>query len=85
MNVLILILLWIQMISSPTISQVLRVSYWGHKISKSTSVDCNKIYIVMVKVRKVVGITQQFPHYSYTVGAYGKGPTGDYTTCTYSS
>ena len=26
----------------------LRVSYWGHKISKSTSVDCNKIYIVTV-------------------------------------
>ena len=24
-------------------------SYWGHKISKSTSVDCNKIYIVTVK------------------------------------
>ena len=31
----------------------LRVSYWGHKISKSTSVDCNKIYIVMVKVRRL--------------------------------
>ena len=26
----------------------LRVSYWGHKISKSTSVDCNKIYVVTV-------------------------------------
>ena len=26
----------------------LRVSYWGHKISKSTSVDCNKIYVVAV-------------------------------------
>ena len=31
----------------------LRVSYWGHKISKSTSVDCNKINVVMVKVRKL--------------------------------
>ena len=31
----------------------LRVSYWGHKISKSTSVDCNKIYVVMVKVRRL--------------------------------
>ena len=39
-------------------------------------------YVVMVKVRKDVGITRQFPHYSYTVGPYGKGPTSDYTTCT---
>ena len=31
----------------------LRVSYWGHKISKLTSVDCNKIYIVTVKVRRL--------------------------------
>ena len=31
----------------------LRVSYWGHKISKSTSVDCNKIYVVTVKVRRL--------------------------------
>ena len=29
-------------------TETLRVSYCGHKISKSTSVDCNKIYIVMV-------------------------------------
>ena len=29
----------------------LRVSYWGHKILKSTSVDCNKINVVTVKVR----------------------------------
>ena len=29
-------------------SLVLRVSYWGHKISKSTSVDGNKIYVVTV-------------------------------------
>ena len=29
-------------------SNALRVSYCGHKISKSTSVDCNKIYVVMV-------------------------------------
>ena len=29
----------------------LRVSYWCHKILKSTSVDCNKINIVMVMVR----------------------------------
>ena len=27
------------------------MSYWGHKISKSTSVDCNKINVVIVKVR----------------------------------
>ena len=26
----------------------LRVSYGCHKVSKSTSVDCNKIYVVMV-------------------------------------
>ena len=32
-----------------------------------------------------VGITRQFPRYSYTVGPYGKGPTGDYSTCTYSN
>ena len=58
-------------------------SYWGQKISKSTSVDCNKIYIVTVKSKKIMGIAGQFPHYSYTVGPYGKGPTGNYTTCTY--
>ena len=34
------------------------------------------------KSKKIVGIAQRFPHYSYTVGPYGKGPTGDYTTCT---
>ena len=32
-----------------------------------------------------VGITRRFPHYNYTVGPYGKGPTSDYTTCTYSN
>ena len=32
-------------------SRFLRVSYWGHKISKSTSVDCNKINVVTVNVR----------------------------------
>ena len=32
-----------------------------------------------------VGIAGQFPCCSYTVGPYGKGPTGDYTTCTYSN
>ena len=37
------------------------------------------------KSKKIVGITGWFPRYSYTVGPYGKGPTGDYTTCTYSS
>ena len=37
------------------------------------------------KSKKIVGIAWQFPHYSYTVGPYGKGPTGDYTTCTYSN
>ena len=31
----------------------LRVSNWGHKISKSTSVGCNKINIVTVKVRRL--------------------------------
>ena len=36
---------------SPMDNEVLRVSYWGHKILKSTSVDCNKINIVTVKVR----------------------------------
>ena len=37
------------------------------------------------KSKKIVGITRRFPCYSYTVGPYGKGPTGDYTTCTYGS
>ena len=32
----------------PSSSLSLRVSYWGHKISKSTSVHCNKIYVVTV-------------------------------------
>ena len=35
------------------------------------------------KGKNNVGIARQFPRYSYTVGPYGKGPTGDYTTCTY--
>ena len=35
------------------------------------------------KGKNNVGITGQFPRYSYTVGPYGKGPTGNYTTCTY--
>ena len=33
----------------------------------------------------VVGIARRFPCYSYTVGPYGKGPTSNYTTCTYSN
>ena len=37
------------------------------------------------KSKKIVGIARQFPCYSYTVGPYGKGPTGNYTTCTYNS
>ena len=32
-----------------------------------------------------VGIAGGFPRCSYTVGPYGKGPTSDYTTCTYSN
>ena len=32
-----------------------------------------------------VGIAGRFPCCSYTVGPYGKGPTSDYTTCTYSN
>ena len=32
-----------------------------------------------------VGIARRFPCCSYTVGQYGKGPTSDYTTCTYSN
>ena len=40
-------------LSSFTGRQSLRVSYWGHKISNSTSVDCNKIYVVTVKVRRL--------------------------------
>ena len=35
------------------------------------------------KGKNNVGIAGQFPRYSYTVGPYGKGPTGNYTTCTY--
>ena len=35
------------------------------------------------KSKKIVGIARRFPGYSYTVGLYGKGPTGDYTKCTY--
>ena len=37
------------------------------------------------KSKKIVGIAGRFPRYSYTVGPYGKGPTGNYSTCTYSS
>ena len=37
------------------------------------------------KAKNNVGIARQFPCYSYTVGPYGKGPTSDYTTCTYSN
>ena len=37
------------------------------------------------KGKNNVGIAGQFPRYSYTVGPYGKGPTSDYTTCTYSN
>ena len=37
----------------------------------------------MVKGKKDVGITWQFPHCSYTVGPYGSGPTSDYTTYLY--
>ena len=32
------------------------------------------------KGKNNVGIARRFPCYSYTVGPYGKGPTGDYTT-----
>ena len=35
------------------------------------------------KGKNNVGIAWRFPCYSYTVGPYGKGPTGNYTTCTY--
>ena len=49
----------------------LRVSYGCHEISKSTSLDCNKIRSDGV-VRRTVGIAGWFPHYSYTVGPYGK-------------
>ena len=31
-----------------------------------------------------MGIAGWFLCYSYTVGPYGKGPTSNYTTCTYS-
>ena len=35
------------------------------------------------KSKKIVGIAGRFPRYSYTLGPYGKGPTSNYTTCTY--
>ena len=37
------------------------------------------------KGKNDVGIAGQFPCYSYTVGPYGKGPTGNYTTCTHNN
>ena len=40
-------------------------------------------YVVTVNGKKDVGIAQQFPHCSYTVGPYGSGPTGDYTIYLY--
>ena len=32
-----------------------------------------------------MGSAGWFPRCSYTVGLYGKGPTGNYSTCTYSN
>ena len=40
-------------------------------------------YIVMVKGKKDVGITWQFPCCNYTVGPYGSGPTTDYSIYLY--
>ena len=40
-------------------------------------------YIVTVKGKKDVGIAQQFPCYSYTVGPYSSGPTSDYAIYLY--
>ena len=51
-------------------------------IALRVSYDCHKICSDGVEVKKIVGITRQFPCYSYTAGPYGKGPTGNYTTCT---
>ena len=52
---------------------VLRVSYGCHEISKSTSMDCNKIHSDSV-VRKIMGIARRFPRYSYTVVHMVKDP-----------
>ena len=58
----------------------------GHKILKSTSVDCNKINVVTVMVRIMMW---ELPGDSHTVAIQWvhmvKDPTSDYTTCTYSN
>ena len=49
-------------------------------------VNLNRIsarYIVMVKGKKDVGITWQFPCCNYTVSPYGSGPTTDYSIYLY--
>ena len=40
-------------------------------------------YVVMVKGKKDVGITWQFPRCNYTVGLYDSGPTADYSIYLY--
>ena len=56
-------------------SQDLKVNLCGLQQDKHS--DC--------KGKNNVGIARRFPCYSYIVGPYGKGPPGDYTTCTYSN
>ena len=57
-----------------TVSQDLKVNLCGLQQDSDSNGKNNN-----------VGIAGQFPRCSYTVGPYGKGPTGDYTTCTYSN
>ena len=59
-------------------SQDLKVNLCGLQQDKRSDSKCKNNDVD-------VGITGRFPCYSYTVGPYGKGPTGDYTTCTYSN
>ena len=64
--------------SFPTVSQDLKVNLCGLQ-------QDNRV-MVMVRIKNDdVGIAGRFPCCSYTVGPYGKGPTSDYTTCTYSN
>ena len=73
---MVVILVNIRFKSFLTGSQDLKVNLFGLQQDKHSDGNGKK---------NDVGIAGQFPHCSYTVGPYGKGPTGDYTTCTYSN
>ena len=59
-----------------TVSQDLKVNLFGLQQDKHSDGNGKN---------NDVGIAWRFPRCNYTVGPHGKGPTGDYTTCTYSN